>query len=178
MSFICHIHNYTEYNDKWNVFFAFNPSKCTHTWSSGQPTVQRPGSSRGLPAGAGIRTHNLGFQVHRSIHWATTAQILRSLSFPQYSHIFVAHCTYLHACADTASINRPELHQNCSQWKRLSLRDQCNDSCYNVPRLCNAVWSRRFEAGCVVECSGTDISHTYKCPHIEHVKRFLEIFCP
>ncbi len=32
-----------------------------HTWSSGQPTVQCPGSSRGLPAGAGIRTHNLGF---------------------------------------------------------------------------------------------------------------------
>ncbi len=30
------------------------------TWSSGQPTVQRPGSSRGLPVGAGIRTHNLG----------------------------------------------------------------------------------------------------------------------
>ncbi len=29
-----------------------------HTWSSGQPTVQRPGSRRGLPAG--IRTHNLG----------------------------------------------------------------------------------------------------------------------
>ncbi len=31
-----------------------------HTWSSGQPTVQRPGSSRGPPAGAGMRTHNLG----------------------------------------------------------------------------------------------------------------------
>ncbi len=31
-----------------------------HTWSSRQPTVQRPGSSRGLPVGAGIRTHNLG----------------------------------------------------------------------------------------------------------------------
>ncbi len=31
-----------------------------HTWSSGQLTVQRPGSSRGLPVGAGIRTHNLG----------------------------------------------------------------------------------------------------------------------
>ncbi len=41
-----------------------------HTWSSGQPTVQRPGSRRGLPVGAGIRTHNgyLGFQVQRSIH--------------------------------------------------------------------------------------------------------------
>ncbi len=31
-----------------------------HTWSSGQPTVQRPGSSHGIPVGAGIRTHNLG----------------------------------------------------------------------------------------------------------------------
>ncbi len=31
-----------------------------HTWSSGQPTVQRPGSSCGLPVVAGIRTHNLG----------------------------------------------------------------------------------------------------------------------
>ncbi len=29
MSFICHIHNYTEYNEEWNVFSAFNPSKCT-----------------------------------------------------------------------------------------------------------------------------------------------------
>ncbi len=47
---ICHIHNYTEYNQQWNVFSAFNPSKCTHTWSSGQPTLQRPGSSRGFGA--------------------------------------------------------------------------------------------------------------------------------
>ncbi len=44
-----------------------------HTWSSGQPTVQRQGSSRGLPARAGIRTHNLGlprvgFQAQRSIY--------------------------------------------------------------------------------------------------------------
>ncbi len=31
-----------------------------HTWSSGQLTLQRPGSSRGLPARAWIRTHNLG----------------------------------------------------------------------------------------------------------------------
>ncbi len=50
MSFICHIHNYTEYNEEWNVFSAFNPSKCTHTWSSGQPTVRRPGSSWGFGA--------------------------------------------------------------------------------------------------------------------------------
>jgi len=38
--FICHIHNYTEYNLQWNVFSAFNPSKCTHTWSSGQLTLR------------------------------------------------------------------------------------------------------------------------------------------
>ncbi len=31
-----------------------------HTWSRGQPTLQRPGSGRGLPAGAGIQNHNLG----------------------------------------------------------------------------------------------------------------------
>ncbi len=46
MSFICHIHNYTEYNEQWNVFSAFNPSK----WSSGQPTLRRPGSSWGFGA--------------------------------------------------------------------------------------------------------------------------------
>ncbi len=46
MSFICHIHNYTEYNEEWNVFSAFNPSK----WSSGQPTLRRLGSSWGFGA--------------------------------------------------------------------------------------------------------------------------------
>ncbi len=54
MSFICHIHNYTEYNQQWNVFSAFNHSKCTHThthtWSSEQPTLRRPGSSWGFGA--------------------------------------------------------------------------------------------------------------------------------
>ncbi len=32
------------------MFSAFNPFKCTHTWNSGQPTLQRPGSSRGFSA--------------------------------------------------------------------------------------------------------------------------------
>ncbi len=48
--FFCHIHNYTEYNQQWNVFSAFNPSKCTHTWSSVQPTLRHPGSSWGFGA--------------------------------------------------------------------------------------------------------------------------------
>ncbi len=50
MSFICHIDNYTEYNQQWNVFSAFNPFKCTHTWSSGQPTLRHTGSSWGFGA--------------------------------------------------------------------------------------------------------------------------------
>ncbi len=29
---------------------SFNPCKCTHTWSSGQPTLRRPGSSCGFGA--------------------------------------------------------------------------------------------------------------------------------
>ncbi len=41
--FFCHIHNHTEYNQKWNVFSAFNMH--THTWSSEQPALRRPGSS-------------------------------------------------------------------------------------------------------------------------------------
>ncbi len=32
------------------MFSAFNPSKCTHTWSSGQPTLRSPGSSWGFGA--------------------------------------------------------------------------------------------------------------------------------
>ncbi len=32
------------------MFRAFNPSKCTHTWSSGQPTLRHPGSSWGFGA--------------------------------------------------------------------------------------------------------------------------------
>ncbi len=49
MCFICHIHNYTEYNRQWNVFSAFNPSKCTHLeqWAAGTAT---PGSSWGFGA--------------------------------------------------------------------------------------------------------------------------------
>ncbi len=44
------MHNYTEYNQQWNLCSAFNPSKCTHTWSSGQPTLRHPRSSWGFGA--------------------------------------------------------------------------------------------------------------------------------
>ncbi len=66
--FFCHIQNYTEYNQQWNVLSAFNPSKCTHTCRSAQPTLRRPGSSWGfgaslkgltsvVPAGAEVWVH-------------------------------------------------------------------------------------------------------------------------
>ncbi len=43
--FIFYIHNYTEYNQQWNLFSAFDPSKYTHTWSSvhsGEAPAQPP----------------------------------------------------------------------------------------------------------------------------------------
>ncbi len=49
-----------------------------HTWSSGQPTVQRPGSSHGLPVGAGIRNPQpwvtSGFKSNALSIRPTTAQ--------------------------------------------------------------------------------------------------------
>ncbi len=45
--FFRHIHNYTEYNQQWNLCSAFNPFKCTHTRSSGQPML-RPGEQLGV----------------------------------------------------------------------------------------------------------------------------------
>ncbi len=48
MSFICHIHNYTEYNEEWNVFSAFNPSKCTYTLEQWAADIAAPGEQLGV----------------------------------------------------------------------------------------------------------------------------------
>ncbi len=66
MIFICHIHNYTENR---NVFSAFNPFKRTNLEQWAADTAA-PGEQLGVrclaqgshlsPAGARIRTHNLG----------------------------------------------------------------------------------------------------------------------
>ncbi len=81
MSFICHIHNYTEYNQQLNVFSAFDPSKYNTLGAVGSRHCGTRGAVGGsvpcsrvspqswtLPAGAEIQTHNLGLQVQRSIH--------------------------------------------------------------------------------------------------------------
>ncbi len=68
MSFICHIHNYTEYNEEWNVFSAFNPFRAVSSRHCGArgavggsvPCSRVSPQSWTFPARAGIRTHNLG----------------------------------------------------------------------------------------------------------------------
>ncbi len=42
--FICHIHSYTEYNPAVKWRYAFNPSKSTHTWSSGHTHTHTRGA--------------------------------------------------------------------------------------------------------------------------------------
>ncbi len=65
------------YDQQWNLCSAFNPSKCTHTWSSGQLTLRHRGAVGGsvtcsrlspqswtIPAGADIRTHKVRHSIH------------------------------------------------------------------------------------------------------------------
>ncbi len=80
MSFICLIHNYTEYNQQWNVFSAFNPSKYTHLeqWAADAAAPGEQLGVRCLAQGSHLSrgqflpeprfAHNLGLQVQRSIH--------------------------------------------------------------------------------------------------------------
>ncbi len=70
-----------------------------HTWSSGQPTMQHPGSS-GLPFGAGIRTHNLGLpRVSSPTLYPLGQRMHKSLVFGDE---FLAHGLHLKS------------HQRCS----------------------------------------------------------------
>ncbi len=74
--YLSHTQLYRVYNLQWNVF-----SFLTHTWSSGGRRCSARGAVGGsvpcsrfspqswtIPAGAEIRTHNLGLQVQRSTH--------------------------------------------------------------------------------------------------------------
>ncbi len=79
-----------------------------HTWSSGQPTVQRPGSSRGLPVGAGIRTHNLGLPRVSS---RTLYPLSQRLSFTTV-------CCCIKKCNLNICYFRKKLYINSMQWCR------------------------------------------------------------
>ncbi len=65
-----------------------------HTWSSGQPTVQRPGSSHGLPVGAGIRTHNLGLpRVSSPTLYPLGQRLPMHCTLTQFYRTTRTHCT-------------------------------------------------------------------------------------
>ncbi len=125
-----------------------------HTWSSGQPTVQRPGSGRGLPVGAGIRTHNLGLprvssptlyplgqRLPTRPHSCTSSRIdvincdrfLRSAKFNEYRS---SHKMWLLADTDLRPIDRsiptPHTASNWSAWlssqKEASSKDDAQES--------------------------------------------------
>ncbi len=91
------------------MFSAHDPSKCTHTRSSGQPTMRHPESSWGLGAppkgptlaedrfaGAETQTHAPGPQVRHSIHQATAALKRWSTSWICMSSFHRGHANLLY----------------------------------------------------------------------------------
>ncbi len=89
MSFICHIHNYTEYNEE---FSAFNPSKCTHLeqWAAdcAAPGEQSWTSCRSRDSNrqpwvtSGFKSNALSIRpttAHFLFHWA-----VKNLCYTRY----------------------------------------------------------------------------------------------
>ncbi len=97
-----------------------------HTWSSGQPTVQRPGSSHGLPVGAGIRTHNLGLpRVSSPTRYPLGQQLHVALCrFPLSE---VVNCTNIANCTLTTfwypSVGVPSTAKSTKSMELNSLQD-------------------------------------------------------
>ncbi len=82
-----------------------------HTWSSGQPTVQRPGSSRGPPAGARIRTHNLGLPRVSS---PTLYPLGHDCPVLKCSlGVLLINCAYIITCADSYKMHL--INQNLNE---------------------------------------------------------------
>ncbi len=81
------------------MFSAINPSKCTHTWSSGQPTLRCPGSSWGFSALL------KGLLKMRFLRWDSNP------------HVQVTSLTLYplgHGCPNT-ECSRPVLDVDCKQ---------------------------------------------------------------
>ncbi len=96
-----------------------------HTWSSGQPAVQRPGSSRGLPVGAGIRTHNLGLPRVSSPTLYPLGQRLPPLGHKSHSieitSIWICMYTlalYLLLCYNTCWLSNQNINKKISYVSR------------------------------------------------------------
>ncbi len=86
MSFICHIHNYTEYNEEWNVFSAFNPSKCTHLeqWAA---DCAAPGEQ----SWTSCQSRDPGTEVLLSTDYNLLAYIGKFIGQSWYDHKYILH---------------------------------------------------------------------------------------
>ncbi len=71
------------------MWSAVNPSKCTHTWSSGQPTLQCPGNSWGLLKGlTSVLDNSCWSQDSNSQPWVTSLMLYplgHDCPYPQHS---------------------------------------------------------------------------------------------
>ncbi len=92
------------------MFSAFNPSKCTHLeqWAA---DWQRPGSSRGPPARARIRTHNLGLPRVSS---PTLYPLGHDCPVLKCSlGVLLINCAYIITCADSYKMHL--INQNLNE---------------------------------------------------------------
>ncbi len=119
--FICHIHSYREYNQQWNVCSAFNPSKSTHTWSSGHTHTHKPGAVDTYTPGA-VDTH-LEQRTHTHTHTHTHTGAVGTHTphthhTEQWAHTHLeqwAHTTHTHT--HTHLEQWAHTHTHLEQWK-------------------------------------------------------------
>ncbi len=120
--FICHIHSYTEYNPAVKWRYAFNPSKSTHTWSSGHTHTHTwssghknshtPGAVDTYTPGA-VDTHNT-HQTHTPGAVGTHTQTHTPGAVGTHTHTPGAVGTHTHT--DTHTWSSGHTHTHLEQW--------------------------------------------------------------
>ncbi len=105
--FICHIHNYTEYNPAVKWRYAFNPSKSTHTWSSGHIHTWSSGHTY-TPGAVDTHTH-LEQRTHTHTHTQTHTDTHTWSSGHTHTHTpgAVSTHTHTHTHLEQSTLRRP-----------------------------------------------------------------------
>ncbi len=103
-------HNYTEFNQQWNVFSAFNPSKCTHTWSSGHTHTHKPGAvDTHTPGAVGTHTH-----THTPGAVGTHTHTPGAVGTHTHTHTHLEQWAHTHT--HTWSSGHTHTHTHLEQW--------------------------------------------------------------